>query len=155
MERDELLTDTPGSMVLTGGDLKSFIRKEERGGRASPFDKLCNIAKLVSVRKCLTEDDTDTRNINEWATHYVGLEPRSILDYFLLHDNGWEDQIICYGVNQNLVFSHYTDDHPIMCVLGAGPKLGNGTETKKDRRPWAPVIKHDDFVERFQKKIER
>jgi hypothetical protein len=42
-----------------------------------------------------------------------------------------------------------------MCILVAGPKLGNGTEAKQDRQPWAPVIKHNDFVERFQKKIER
>jgi hypothetical protein len=96
------------------------------------------------VRECLTGDDTITRNIDEWATHYVGLEPRSIIDHFT-----------CDGVDQNLDFSHYTDHHPIMCVLAAGPKLGNGTEAKQDRRPWVPVIKHKDLVERFQKKIER
>jgi hypothetical protein len=38
-ERDKLLTDTPGSMVLIGGDLNSTIRKEKRGGRASLLDK--------------------------------------------------------------------------------------------------------------------
>jgi hypothetical protein len=47
-ERDKLLTDTPGSMVLIGGDLKSKICKEERGERASPLDK-CIIKQNWSV----------------------------------------------------------------------------------------------------------
>ena len=93
--------------------------------------------------------------MEHWATHYVGLEPRSIIDHFLLHGNGWEDQITGYGVDQNLDFSNYTDHRPIMCVLAVGPKLGQGTEDKRDRRPWAPVIKHKDLVERLQKKLDK
>ena len=154
-ERDKLVIETPGSLVLIGGDLNSTIRKEERGGRATPLDKWIIDAKLVSVRECLTGDDTEARRIENWATHYVGLEPRSIIDHFMLHGNGWEDQITGYGVDQNLEFSNYTDHRPIMCVFAVGPKLGKGTEAKRERRPWAPVIKHKDLVERFQKKMDR
>jgi len=61
--RDKLVTETPGSLVLIGGDLNSTIRKEERGGRATPLDKWIIEAKLVSVRECLTGDDTEARKI--------------------------------------------------------------------------------------------
>jgi hypothetical protein len=153
-ERDKLVKETPESLLLIGGDLNSTICKEERGGRVSLSDKWIMEAKLVSVRKYLTGDETETRNIENWATHNVELEPRSIIDHFLLHGNGWEEQITCYGVDQNLDFTNYTDHRPIMCVLAVGPKIGKGTENKRDRRPWAPVIKQKDLVERLQKKLE-
>jgi hypothetical protein len=38
-ERDKLVIETPGSLVLIGGDMNSTIRKEERGGRATPLHK--------------------------------------------------------------------------------------------------------------------
>ena len=154
-ERDKLLTETPGSLVLIGGDLNSTIRKEERGGRAMPLDKWIVESQLVSVRESLTGDDTGTRDIGKWATHYVGLDPRSIIDHLLIHGNGWEDQITCYGVDQNLEFSNYTDHRPVLCVIAAGPKTTHGEKEDKDRRAWAPVIKHKDLVERFQKKLEK
>jgi hypothetical protein len=34
-ERDKLITEYPGSMVLIAGDLNSTIRREERGGRTA------------------------------------------------------------------------------------------------------------------------
>ena len=154
-ERDKLLSGTPGSLVLIGGDLNSTIRKEERGGRATPLDKWIVEAKLVSVRESLTGDDTGTRDIRKWATHYVGLDPRSIIDHFIIHGNGWEDQVTCYGVDQNLDFSNYTDHRPIICVIAAGSKEATGEKEDKDRRAWAPVIKHKDLVERFQTKLEK
>jgi hypothetical protein len=78
----------PGSLVLIGGDLNSTIRREEIEGRISPLDKWIIEAKLVSVHQCLTEDDTETSNIENRETHYVELEPRSIIYHFLLHGNG-------------------------------------------------------------------
>ena len=64
-ERDKLLTETPGSLVLIGGDLNSTIWKEERGGRAMPLDKWIVESQLVSVRESLTGDETDTRDIGK------------------------------------------------------------------------------------------
>ena len=73
----------------------------------------------------------------------------------MIHGNGWEEQITGYGVDQNLEFSNYTDHRPIMCVFAVRPTLGKGSEDKRERRPWTPVIKHKDLVERFQKKMDR
>ena len=52
-------------------------------------------------------------------------------------------------------FSNYTDHRPVLCVIAAGPKEAHGEKEVKDRRAWAPVIKHKDLVERFQKKLEK
>jgi hypothetical protein len=73
-ERDKLLKE---SLVLIGRDLNLTIRKEKRGGRATPLDKWIVEVQLVSVRKSLTGDDTATRD--------VGLDPRSIIDHLLIH----------------------------------------------------------------------
>jgi hypothetical protein len=60
-----------------------------------------------------------------------------------------------YVVDQNIVISNYTDRHTILCVIAAGPKETTGETEAKDRRAWAPVIKHKDLVGRFQKKLEK
>ena len=52
-------------------------------------------------------------------------------------------------------FSNYTDHRPVLCVIAAGSKTTHGEKEDKDRRAWAPVIKHKDLVERFQKKLEK
>ena len=154
-ERDKLITEYPGSMVLIAGDLNSTIRREERGGRTAPLDRWLVDNKLVSVRESLTGDDTGTRMIDRWATHYVGLEATSVIDHFLLHGNGWENQIKGYGVDQNQEFQHYTDHRPVLCVINAGPR-NIGTENREcEATPWIPVIKHKDLVERFRKKMDR
>ena len=64
-ERDKLLTENPGSLVLIGGDLNSTIRKEERGDREMPLDKWIVESQMVSVRESLTGDDTGTRDIGK------------------------------------------------------------------------------------------
>ena len=64
-ERNKLLTETPGSLVLIGGDLNSTIRKEERGGWEMPLNKWIVESQLVSVRESLTGDDTGTRDIGK------------------------------------------------------------------------------------------
>ena len=87
--------------------------------------------------------------------HYVGLDPQSIIDHLLIHGNGWEDQITCYRVDQNLEFSNYTDHRPVLCVIAVEPKEAHGEKEDKESRTWAPVIKHKDLVERFQKKLEK
>jgi hypothetical protein len=87
--------------------------------------------------------------IDRWATHYVGLEATSVIDHFLLHGNGWENQIKGYGVDQNQEFQHYTDHRPVLCVINAGPR-NIGTENREcEATPWIPVIKHKDLAERF------
>ena len=79
-----------------------------------PLDKWIVESQLVSVRESVTGDDTDSRDIGKWVTQYVGLESRSIFDHLLIRGNGWEDQITCYGVDQNLEFSNYTDHRPVL-----------------------------------------
>jgi hypothetical protein len=63
--------------------------------------------------------------------------------------------VTCYGVDQNSDISNYTDHRPILCVIAAGPKEALGEKEDKERRAWAPVIKHKDLVGRFQTKLEK
>jgi hypothetical protein len=64
-ERDKLLTEMPGSLVLIRGDLNSTVRKEERGVWATPLDKWIVETQLVSVQESLTGDVTGTRDIRK------------------------------------------------------------------------------------------